>query len=366
MLCALTPGQKLSTWEKMGTLDRELQPYKHYVNLGGNVTFLELKLGRSPVPQGMSVVSLPNWRLLFAWARLPKVFLPKIDIIKTNQSFNAHLFVKLAQSWHLPIILRCGMVYGERIESVEGLTENSRRYQSQEAWAFQNCTLAEVPTYDLAEWVEANYLIPKEKIRIVPNFVDTQKFIPRNIQTFGTEMPLRIISVGRLNPIKRFDLLIQACSKVCLPLLIAGQGQESENLLSLAKKIGVDLQLLGQIPHSQLPNFLQQGDIFVITSLREGHPKSVIEAMACGLPCVCVDVPGIRNIIKNGVNGLLVDANPISIASGINKLISNPELRQQIGCSARDYAQKHFDIKEVLKMDAKVIDEALGLFNDKG
>jgi len=352
---------RLMDWQKMKFLKRELQPYRYHVIRGGKVTFLECRPGQTlNLFSGMGVQKVPHWRLLPLWEYIHPFFMRTVDLIKTNQSYRADIFVRMARRWHKPILLRCGMVYGERVESEFGLTPEIDNYQKKEAWAFRNSTLCVVPTQELAEWVVNRYQTRAENIRIVPNFVDTSLFISRVgvASQSGT-----VISVGRLHAIKRFDLLIKACQIAGVSVRIAGEGPEMVNLLNLARELRVPLELVGQIDNQKLPEYYASAQVFVICSLREGHPKALIEAMSCGRACVCVDAPGIRNLVKDGINGLLVEPDPKAIAAAICLLRDNQDLRQKLGEHAREYVKNNFDIHHVLEMDADVIDEVYRIYH---
>ena len=362
VLCVLTPGHGLVNWQRFGTLQRELQPYLHYLRHGGRVTFLEcLRGGIIPsLPRGLSVTRVPHWRLLRLWEWTHPSLTRSIDIIKTNQSSRAYVFVKLARRLGKPIVLRCGYVRGEFLETVYGVTPQVRRYQQIEAWAFRNATLGLVPTQELAEWVIERYGVLPERLRVVPNYVDTDLFSPGLGATQRTE-PV-VISVGRLEPVKRFDLLIRAYGLAGpVRLRIAGRGSQHDALIDLAQQLGVPLELAGQIPNERLPEFLRSGTVFALVSQWEGHPKALIEAMACGMACVCVDAPGLRNIAQDGVNAVVVPPDPTAVADAIQRLLSDDKLRRRLGEASRRFVVERFSMAKVLDADMAVLEEAIQL-----
>lgn len=97
-----------------------------------------------------------------------------------------------------------------------------------------------------------------------------------------------------------------------------------------------------------MPNTLAQTDIFCLPSYREGVPNALIEACACGLPIVTTDVPGCRDVVTHGVNGLLVPVrDAFALAQALETLLTSPELRQRMGMAGRETAINKFSITKV-------------------
>jgi len=98
---------------------------------------------------------------------------------------------------------------------------------------------------------------------------------------------------------------------------------------------------------NDMPSILAQADIFCLPSYREGIPNALLEACAAGLPIVATDVPGCRDVVTNGVNGLLVPVrSPEALASALETLIGDRELRRAMGIAAREIAIQ-FNTKKV-------------------
>ena len=101
-------------------------------------------------------------------------------------------------------------------------------------------------------------------------------------------------------------------------------------------------------------------DLVVLPSYREGLPKSLIEAAACGLPLVTTDVPGCREVVTNEVNGLVVPARESnSLAAAIARLADDPQLARRLGRAARETAQQQFDVSIIVAQTLAVYDELL-------
>ena len=340
----MTPGVSLGTWKKIGSIKRELKLYVEYVRNGWNVRILTFDKSRIPdLPEGIEAVSFPHRQLLWFLPWTHKELGKWADVIKTNQSHHAYFYTRAARYWEKPILLRCGYVHGEYLETINGYTRRTRLYQWLESKAFHSVANCQLPTVELAEWIRKRYKVPKKKISVIPNFVDTDLFKPvSGIKKKGKS----VVSVGRLEAVKRFDLLIEACAKIprC-ELTLVGAGLERKRLQLLASELGLKLILTGNVPNETLPRIIQEHTVFAITSEREGHPKALIEAMSCGMPCIGVSTNGISDVIGNGDNGLLVRSSLDTLREGISSLLEDNKLREKLSEKARDSAVKKYSFE---------------------
>ena len=105
---------------------------------------------------------------------------------------------------------------------------------------------------------------------------------------------------------------------------------------------------------------LQEADIVCLPSYREGFPKVLLEAMACGLPCITTDVPGCRAAVRHGDNGLLIPVNDsVALAAAISTLAQNQEVRVRMGQRGRTRALEEFSQEQINKMTLLAYQEAL-------
>lgn len=155
-----------------------------------------------------------------------------------------------------------------------------------------------------------------------------------------------ILAMGRLSREKGFDLLLESWS-LAIPRLpdwalrIVGEGQMSEQLVRLASTLGIATRVIFA-PFSDDPfSLYSECGIFVLSSRFEGLPFVLLEAMTCGAPCISFDCPnGPREVIRNGINGVLVPAERADFLSeAIVKLAENPLLRQRLGSAARSVSR---------------------------
>ena len=110
-----------------------------------------------------------------------------------------------------------------------------------------------------------------------------------------------------------------------------------------------------------MPALFASVDAVVLPSYREGLPKGLIEAAACALPLVTTDVPGCREVVRDGVDGLLVPARDgAALAQAIARLHDDPALATRLGIAAREKALAEFDERIVIARTCAVYGELLG------
>ena len=101
---------------------------------------------------------------------------------------------------------------------------------------------------------------------------------------------------------------------------------------------------LGRIKNEDLPTYLNQAKLFVLCSLSEGHPRALVEAMACGLPCIGTNVSGIQNVLQHEITGYLSDTHADSIGAAIQTVLAQPDLMRKLGDNARKFAVENYSL----------------------
>jgi glycosyltransferase involved in cell wall biosynthesis len=205
---------------------------------------------------------------------------------------------------------------------------------------------------------------PRGRIEVIPNGVDTERFSPG--ERGERQGRLTIGTVGNLRPVKNHALLMRACAELVrsgmdLELRIAGEGDERGNLVALASTIGLGdrLKLCGRV--EDVPGFLRQLDLFVLSSDSEQHPNALNEAMACGLACVATNVGCVSELLDEGRCGRIVlpgDAD--AMVSAMRELLQDPTLRQMLGQTARQRACDHYSLSAMLDAYEQLYRECSG------
>lgn len=191
-------------------------------------------------------------------------------------------------------------------------------------------------TEAVAAW--ARSFVDHGRVAVIPNFTRTLARPPRSPSLRGMRT---VLSVGRLGREKGHDLLIAAFAHGGLhlggwQLVIVGDGPERDRLIQQGQSLGLGSSLLLPGRTDAVADQLHDADIFVLPSRYEGFPNALLEAMAAGLPCVACDCDfGPRELIENGVNGLLVPPDDVPrLGDAIAQLARDAVLRDTLAREA--------------------------------
>jgi glycosyltransferase involved in cell wall biosynthesis len=198
----------------------------------------------------------------------------------------------------------------------------------------------------------------------LPLSADRMTVIPNGVEdTFERARPeigpVRIVMVARLAPPKRPDLLLQALALLRdahdqeIPTTLIGSGPQMPALQALAQQLGLqEVDFVGDV--SDVPRRLAQHSVFVLMSDHEGLPISIIEAMRAGLPIVASNLPGVRQLVSDGQQALLVANEAQALAAALGRLLNSAPLRQQMGEGARQRYLTHFTAERMASLVAVI------------
>jgi glycosyltransferase involved in cell wall biosynthesis len=338
-----TCGVSLKTWIDTGLFDREKQLYEEHLRRGHFKKIYWLTYGTDDAAiaselkaagrlhQDIVVLPMPrflpgHWGCLlysFLMPLLRRRWLKSADIFKTNQMDGSWSAVIAKWLYHKPLIVRTGYtasLFAERQTNVE----SKRNYEKMERFAYRHADIGIVASHRDKQYICSKYHVPPAKIEVLHNYVNTAVFHPADCEKYEN----RIIFVGRLQPQKNLFNLIEAVSDNNLTLDIYGNGELYDELLAHAKKLNAKVNFMGVVPNNELPDIFNRYRYYILPSFYEGMPKTLLEAMACGLVCIGTNVEGINEIIDDGVNGYLAKGTtPQVLAETINRALQLPDDR---------------------------------------
>lgn len=191
--------------------------------------------------------------------------------------------------------------------------------------------------------------VDSARVTTIPNGIDTKRFA-----FAGPTPPGPVVYVGRLSPEKDVATLLRAAALAvaedpCLQLVIAGDGPCRAELTSLAAslRLASHVQFLGEV--ADIPALLRKASVFVLPSLSEGLPITVLEAMACGTPVVATRVGGTPEAVEHGRTGFLVPpGDDEQMAAAVIRILRDRVLAHRMSLMGRERIESRFDIRSMV------------------
>ena len=218
------------------------------------------------------------------------------------------------------------------------------------------------------------------KLIEMPNGVDSELFSPGEDET-GLRRRLGIpeeavvaafvATLDRAHHFKRLDVAIDALAlgDPGVHLVVAGGGELLEGFRDRAAAAGLAdrVHFLGAVPHAELPAVLRAADLFLLTTEPpESFGIVLIEAMACGLPVIATDYPGVRAVVDEGETGLLVPrGDPAAVAAAVGELADAPARRRQMGERGRAKALAQWSWPKLVERMDGAYAEAIAVRHDR-
>jgi glycosyltransferase involved in cell wall biosynthesis len=241
-----------------------------------------------------------------------------------------------------------GYMWSEFVNYENGSVEKVKQLENN---LFRSADRIIVTTNEMRENILERIPDSKAKTSVVPNYVETDRF------TLNTDMlkEFDILFVGRLSPQKNVSALLTALSDLDIKAIIIGNGELRDELQSQFGDLNGKVSWQRNIPNSKLPAMMNRSRIFILPSHYEGHPKTLIEAMSCGMSVIGADSPGIREIIRHGENGWLCGTDVESIGKAIRKLLKDPALAQRFGDNARKFVLQNYALEDIVEKELQII-----------
>ena len=342
-----------------------------------------LVTGPSPGPEGelLSRISVPELEVvtidemvreisplkdLKAYIKLKKYFREqKFDVVHTHSSKAGIIGRLAAQAAKVPCIVHT--VHGQAFHEYEKPWKNFIYKLSERIAGYPSDRIYAVAQAMIDQCIKA-HIAPPEKYQVVYSGMDIEAFLnAKRNEKLRSELNLPenapvIATLARLFELKGYDDVMKAFPLVLAQvpdahLLIIGDGILRENLEAEARAGGFAdrVHFAGLISPDKVPDYLIQADILWHLSLREGLPRSVVQALACGIPACGYQLDGTPEVILNGVTGCCVPPRQLEvIARETAELLQTPEARTKLGAAGRELVRERFDkdrMAEILLRD---------------
>ncbi|MDX9849591.1 MAG: glycosyltransferase [Anaerolineaceae bacterium] len=298
-----------------------------------------------------------------AFAELKNI---QYDLIHSHYWMSGLAAIELSEKWNIPFLqmFHTLVLMKNRIAKSPQEKEGDYRILGEKkviskANRIIAATLAE------KSQLEFLYEAPSSKISVIPPGVDIRHFYPiaedEAKEVVGVpEKTHTILYVGRIEPLKGIDLLIEAISIIqkngdlqCCPhnlVIIGGEpnakaedmNAEMARLQDLVEDLGIEnfVIFLGKQDQHMLPYYYSAAEVVVMPSHYESFGMVALEAMACGTPVVASQVGGLAFLVRDGETGFVVPGNDVqTLAKRLVELIKNKELRDKLGSNSAQYAR---------------------------
>lgn len=304
------------------------------------------------IPEDVKIIKLNS--KFFGWAKLKK-------IVKENEIDKVVSF--LGRSNYINIFARKAgheVYISERVNpsamhtfAISGINGLINKYLVKKL--YNKADLIFTNSLGTRNSLDQDFGIDKNKIKVIYNPIDLQKIT--NLCHDNVDQEYDIVNVGRLTKQKGQEYLIKALRYIeGAKLVILGEGEEEKNLKKLVKRLNLEERVCFLGWQKNPFKYIAKAKVFVLSSLWEGLPNTLIEAMACGVPVVSTDCPsGPDEIISNNENGILIpldDEKALALAT--TKILKDRVFAKKISINAKKRAQD-FSLGKIIDQYEKII-----------
>lgn len=281
----------------------------------------------------------------------PKILFSLFELIRKNKRFNfqiIHAHTRTTQVLGRLLSARLKIPY---LSTCHGFFKRRILRSLYGCWGDKVIAISD----PVKEHLEKDFAVRPEDIAVIHNGIDIGRFAggmkgerAKTKEDPGSGEGPVIGIVARLSDVKGHIYLIEAMQDILrefplAKLLIVGEGKEKERLQARSRQLGIFESIIFHPSVADTREVLMSMDLFAMPSLKEGLGLGIMEAMASGLAIVASAVGGINSLIKDGVNGLLVEPKDTGVlADRIKSLLRDPGQRRMLGDNARDSVARNF------------------------
>jgi glycosyltransferase involved in cell wall biosynthesis len=278
----------------------------------------------------------------------------------------SHLFftslqaARKARLMKIPFVVTVHGVLAQRNRVLNFLQLAYLRTIGQKLWKWADAVVC-LTKSDIIEIV--GFGCPLKKILLIPNAIDTELFKPSKKRRDNL-----VVWVGRFVPEKGVEYLIRSAKILIKKLpdtkfLLVGYGSLKDRLLRLASDYGLlfnSMNFVGPLSRQKVAAILGVSTVFAFPSIKEGYPISVLESMAAGVPVVGSFIPGVKDIVEDGISGFLVPPKDFeTLATKISILLEDKPTRELFGKNARASVSLNNNWNQVLDKLDSAYEEAI-------
>ena len=355
----LTWDYSLKTWNNSGTIDRELTFFRK-LEEDRNVLFSFFSYGKNSDIELANIHGLQEVNPIYSSTKyyknkllrlLSSFFLSfkfrnkfdNVDLLFQNQLLGCWVPILVKKIYKKPLIIRTGYDMLDFAKQDRKPFYIIYLYKILTKFAIKNCNYFTVTNRTDLERFKTNYPKYEHKFLLRQNWVEVTEF-----KELNNRYNNRILAVGRLVMQKNFSYLISEFknSKNYIEIDIVGSGPEKDELSAQAKKQNVNVNLLGNYKNDELLNLYQKYKFFISTSLFEGNPKSLLEAMGSGCVVIGSNIDNHNEIISDGKNGYLFEIKNSQLLNKFDLVSHNDEVLSQVSKEAHFFIKDNFSLNK--------------------
>ncbi len=357
-------SMSLELWDAHGLLDREKLIYEKHLNSNHfkEIYFftygtddlryaskLHHKIHIVPMPKMFNSMIGKNI-YSFLLPIIQKKYLKRCDIYKNDQMDGSWSSVISKILYKKVLLIRTGFTLSLFMKQ-KGVKWKILISKVMEKFAYKHCNHATVSSKVSKEYILKHYMLKDEDVSVLYNYIDTDKFLPLQIE----KKTNRLLFIGRFDAQKNIHNLLYAMKGIDFGLDLYGSGSMKEELIQLADRLELDVNFFDKVRNNAMPTVLNSYKYYILPSLYEGMPKTLLEAMSCGLICIGSDTLGINEVIEDKKNAYLISGftsdaiqkvivNVCNIAEDNDEIVKEARNTILTKFSLETYAKKEYEI----------------------
>jgi glycosyltransferase involved in cell wall biosynthesis len=336
-------------WITYGSADKRLADLlKKSGRLHSNIHICQM-------PKAFNIPKLGSYLYSFFIPFYYKKILLKSSLLKTNQIDGSWSAVISKCLYKKPLIIRTGYTASHLECTKKYNSLICKKFRFIERLVYKYSDFSIVSSNESNQYVKKKYCIDKAKIVTLYNYINLEDFRPRHKE----EKSNRILFVGRLNMQKNLFNLIQAISNTGLTLDIYGSGELERELHDFVLANNVAVNFCGVKSNIELARIYNKYRYYILPSVVEGMPKTLLEAMSSGCLCIGTNVPGINEIIRNGETGILAKSTSVEdLTDAIHRAVSEQDKNTIISKSVC-FIHEMCDVNKIVEKEYRIMSKLI-------